>query len=159
MLICKHSGCTRDHLPSRCKAYGDIVPEEREKIFRDNKMCPICLLYVKGDICYTKITKSKPVCYKAECKREYILCIHDILKNVLHSKLADPKKDEERAVNLVLGEDGWRAPDNSWLNIDGSLRKISSSIVKMFKCQGLVVGFKCLLFSASFLLLDFQNKI
>jgi hypothetical protein len=76
-----------------------------------------------GEICYTKVNKAKPICYKPECKGRHILCIHDIMKGTLCPKQVEPekakpsesKKDRMGTVNVALGKGRCRTPVDSWL--------------------------------------------
>ncbi len=99
-----------------CKAFKDIVSEERERVIRDNKMCSFCPLHKMGEICYTKVNKAKPICYMPKCKGRHILWIHDILKGTLCPKQVEPekakpsesKKEKMGTVSVALGKGGWR---------------------------------------------------
>ncbi len=76
-------GCTGIHPRWKCPAFGDIDPDEREKIIEDKKMCPFCLLHSVEDVCYTKLTDTKPACLRPECKGDHTVfngCMPAILK-------------------------------------------------------------------------------
>jgi hypothetical protein len=100
--------CASLHPPWRCGAFGDKKPEERAKIIEDNKLCPICLLHDKSEVCYSKIYKTKPECTEAGCEGQHIQWLHELLKDTTQVKT-------EGKVNVVQGQEGWRTPDKAWM--------------------------------------------
>jgi hypothetical protein len=51
-------GCPGTHPPWHCKVFGKLPAREREKIIKDNRLCPFCLLHDKDKPCGAK---QKPV--------------------------------------------------------------------------------------------------
>jgi hypothetical protein len=53
---------------------------ERERVTKDNKMYPFCLLHNVEDVWYAEMTDMKPVCTRPKCKGEHIQWLHEILR-------------------------------------------------------------------------------
>jgi hypothetical protein len=83
-------------------------------------MCLFCLLYVAEDIFYTKMSKTKPICMRPECKREDIQWLHYILK----AKVISPSSEEETigagTVNVIMVDKGWMTLEESWLDVEAA---------------------------------------
>jgi hypothetical protein len=58
---------------------GTHPPEKRNKIIRDNNLCPFCLLHGADEICYSKIYGAKPAYQAPECKELHINWLHRIM--------------------------------------------------------------------------------
>ncbi len=115
-LICKFvelTGCTGFHPSWLCKAFRDKTPEERSKIIKDNKLCLFCLLHSSEEVCYSKTYKTKPVCTEPKCKEQHFKWLYDVLKG-----LPCLKKEQECKVNLVQGGEGWKTPEESWMDME-----------------------------------------
>jgi hypothetical protein len=71
-------GCTNPLWMS--KAFSDRrAPEETKKIIKDNKMFSFCLLHGTDDVCFAKMTNTKPPCPMPECNKQHIRWLHEIL--------------------------------------------------------------------------------
>jgi hypothetical protein len=105
--------CTGSHPPWLGKAFGDKTPEERSRIIEDNKLCLLCLLHSAEEVFYSKTYKTKLVCTKPECKEKHVMWLHDVLKGLLCLK-----KEQQCKVNLVQGGEGWKTPEESWMDIE-----------------------------------------
>jgi hypothetical protein len=79
----------------------------------DNKLCPFFLLHSSEEVCYSKTYKTKPVCTEPECKEQHIKWLHEVLK-----ELPCLKEGKECKVNVVQGEDGWRTPEDMWMEME-----------------------------------------
>jgi hypothetical protein len=96
-------GCPGTHPPWHCKVFGKLPLREREKIIKDNQLCPFCLLHYKDKPCGAK---QKPVaCTASNCKGRHIQKLHDFLKDVFR---------EESQVHMVHGDDGWEESEEAW---------------------------------------------
>jgi hypothetical protein len=83
--------------------FGKLPAREREKIIKDNRLCPFCLLHDKDKPCGAK---QKPVaCTASNCKGRHIQKLHDFLKDVFR---------EESQVHVVHGDDGWEESEEAW---------------------------------------------
>ncbi len=47
-------GCPVMHPPWLCKVFGKLPAGEREKLIKDNRLCPFCLLHEKDKPCRAK---------------------------------------------------------------------------------------------------------
>jgi hypothetical protein len=74
LQVCWGSQLNRD--PS---SFGERAPEERKKIIKDKTMCPFCLLHSTDEVCYTKMSNSKPPCPVPECNGQHIQGQHELL--------------------------------------------------------------------------------
>jgi hypothetical protein len=54
----------------RCSVFGDLVPEERERIIHDNNMYPFCLRQGADQDCFGRGTDRKPACPVPEWARK-----------------------------------------------------------------------------------------
>ncbi len=96
-------GCTAMHPPWLCKVFGKLPAGERERLTKDNRLCPFCLLHDKDKPCGAK---QKPVaCTASGCKGKHIQKLHDFLKDVFR---------EESQVHMVHGDDGWEESEEAW---------------------------------------------
>ncbi len=96
-------GCPGTHPPWHCKVFGKLPAREREKIIKDNRLCPFCLLHDKDKPCGAK---QKPVaCSVSNCKGRHIQKLHDFHKDVFR---------EENQVHVVHGDDGWEESEEAW---------------------------------------------
>jgi hypothetical protein len=96
-------GCPATHPPLHCKVFGKLPAREREKLIRDNRLCPFCLLHDKDKPCGAK---QKPVaCTASNCKGRHIQKLHDFLKDVFR---------EENQVHVIYGDDGWEESEEAW---------------------------------------------
>ncbi len=96
-------GCSVMHPPWLCKVFGKLPAGEREKLIKDNRLCPFCLLHDKDKPCGAK---QKPVaCTASGCKGKHIQKLHDFLKDVFR---------EESQVHMVHGDDGWEESEEAW---------------------------------------------
>jgi hypothetical protein len=96
-------GCPAMNPPWHCKVFGKLPAGEREKLIRDNRLCPFCLLHDKDKPCGAK---QKPVaCTTSNCKGRHIQKLHDFLKDVFR---------EENRVHVVHGDDGWEESEEAW---------------------------------------------
>jgi hypothetical protein len=83
--------------------FGKLPAGEREKIIKDNRLCPFCFLHDKDKPCGAK---QKPVaCTASNCKGRHIQKLHDFLKDVFR---------EESQVHVVHGDDGWEELEEAW---------------------------------------------
>jgi hypothetical protein len=96
-------GCQGTHPPWHCKVFGKLPAKEREKIIKDNRLCPFCLLHDKDKPCGAK---QRPVAFPvSNCKGRHIQKLHDFLKEVFR---------EENQVHVVHGDDGWEEWEEAW---------------------------------------------
>jgi hypothetical protein len=96
-------GCPAMHPPWLCKVFGKLPAGEREKLIKDNWLCPFCLLHDKDKQCGAK---QKPVaCTASGCKGKHIQKLHDFLKDMFR---------EESQVHMVHGDDGWEESEEAW---------------------------------------------
>ncbi len=83
--------------------FGKLPVKEREKIIKDNRLCPFCLLHDKEKLCGAK---QKPVaCSASSCKGRHIQKLHAFLKDVFR---------EESQVHVVHREDEWEESEEAW---------------------------------------------
>jgi hypothetical protein len=83
--------------------FGKLPAGEREKLIKDNRLCPFCLLHDKDKPCGAK---QRPVaCTASSCKGRHIQKLHDFLKDVFR---------EENQVHVVHGDDGWEESEEAW---------------------------------------------
>ncbi len=96
-------GCPVTHTPWLCKVFGKLSAGEREKLIKDNRLCPFCLLHDKDKPCGAK---QKPVaCTMSSCKGRHIQKLHDFLKDMFR---------EENQVYVVHGDYGWEGSEEAW---------------------------------------------
>jgi hypothetical protein len=95
-----------------CKAFGDKTPEERDEVIIDNKLCPFCLLHSLDEVCFSKTNRTKPVCTEPGCEGQPIKWLHEMLKG-----LPCLSKEKECKVNVVQGEEGWKTPEDTWMEM------------------------------------------
>jgi hypothetical protein len=96
-------GCPATHPPWHCKVFGKLPAKEREKLIKDNQLCPFCLLHDKDKPCRAK---QKPVaCTTSNCKGRHIQKLHKFLKDVFR---------EESHVHVVHGDEGWEESEEAW---------------------------------------------
>jgi hypothetical protein len=98
--------CTGLHPSWRCGAFEDKKPEERARFVKDSKLCPYCLLHNESEVCYSKVNKTKPACEDPGCGGQHILWLPGLLKDTVKV---------EGKVNVVQGKEGWRTPDEAWI--------------------------------------------
>jgi hypothetical protein len=98
-------GCTAAHPPWLCKVFGKLPAGEREKLIKDNRLCPFCLLHDKDKPCGAKQRPVPVACMAPNCKGRHIQKQHDFLKDVFR---------EENQVHVVHGDDGWEESDEAW---------------------------------------------
>jgi hypothetical protein len=98
-------GCTAAHPPWLCKIFGRLPAGERERLIKDNRLCPFCLLHDKDKPCGAKQRPVPVACTSPSCKGRHIQKLHDFLKDVLR---------EENQVHVVHGDDGWEESDEAW---------------------------------------------
>jgi hypothetical protein len=96
-------GCTAAHPPWLCKVFGRLPAGER--LIRDNRLCPFCLLHDKDKPCGAKQRLVSVACTASNCKGKHIQKLNDFLKDVFR---------EENQVHLVHGDDGWEESDEAW---------------------------------------------
>jgi hypothetical protein len=96
-------GCPGTHPPWHCKVFGKLPAKEREKIIKDNRLCPFCLLHDKDKPCGAK--QKLVACTASNCKGRHIQKLHDFLKDVFR---------EESQVHVVHGDDGWEESEEAW---------------------------------------------
>ncbi len=72
--------CAGIHPPWQCRVFRDKTTEESDKIIKDNKLCPFCLLHDVDEICYSRVNKTKPVCKEIGCGGQHIKWLHEMLK-------------------------------------------------------------------------------
>ncbi len=95
--------CQGTHPPWHCKVFGKLPAKEREKIIKDNRLCPFCLLHDKDKPCGAK---QRPVaCPVGNCKGRHIQKLHDFLKDVFR---------EESLVHVVHRSDEWEESEEAW---------------------------------------------
>jgi hypothetical protein len=96
-------GCPGTHPPWHCKVFGKLPAREREKIIKDNRLCPFCLLHGKDKTCGAK---QKPVaCTASNCKGRHIQKLHNFLNDVFR---------EEGLVHVVQEDDRWEESEEAW---------------------------------------------
>jgi hypothetical protein len=76
-------------------------------------LCPFCLLHDVDEVCYSRVNKTKPICEEAGCKGQHTKWLHEMLKEI-------PKdiRKAEGMVNVVQGREGWRTPEDTWLEME-----------------------------------------
>jgi hypothetical protein len=89
-------GCSAMHPPWLCKVFGKLPAREREKLIKDNRLCPFCLLHDKDKPCGAK--QRSVACTALSCKGRHIQKLHDFLKDMFR---------EENQVHVVHGDDEW----------------------------------------------------
>ncbi len=111
-------GCPAMHPLWLCKVFGKLPAGEREKLIKDNWLCPFCLLHDKDN---PWGAKQRPVaCTASSCKGRHIQTLHDFLKDVFR---------EENQVHVVHGDYGWEESEEAWelieeeMMIDGAVRQ------------------------------------
>jgi hypothetical protein len=83
--------------------FRKLPAKEREKLIKDNRLCPFCLLHDKDKPCGAK---QKPVaCTTSNCKGRHIQKLHEFLKDVFR---------EENQVHVVHGDEGWEESEEAW---------------------------------------------
>ncbi len=83
--------------------FGKLPAAERERLIKDNRLCPFCLLHDKDKPCGAK---QRPVaCTASSCKGRHSQKLHDFLKDVFR---------EENQVHVVHGDDGWEESEEAW---------------------------------------------
>jgi hypothetical protein len=106
--------CPGTHPPWHCKVFGKLPAREREKIIKDNRLCPFCLLHDKDKPCGAK---QKPVaCSASNCKGRHIGRGWSVIGDRRGSGHGPPTSQWEDA---EAAEDGWRAPGPGDLLIEG----------------------------------------
>jgi hypothetical protein len=96
-------GLPATHPPWHCKLFGKLPAKEREKLIKDNRLCPFCLLHDEDKPCGAK---QKPVaCTASNCKGRHIQKLHDFLKDVFR---------EESQVHVVHGDNEWEESGEAW---------------------------------------------
>jgi hypothetical protein len=116
-------GCPGMHPPWLCKVLGGLPAGEREKLIKDNRLCPFCLLHDKDKPCGAK---QKPVAYTApKCKRKHIQKLHDFLKDLFR---------EESQVHMVHGDDGWEESEEAW-DLGGEEEMIVGTVQQEDDCS------------------------
>jgi hypothetical protein len=96
-------GCPATHPPWHCKVFGKLPAKEREKLIKDNQLCPFCLLHDMDKPCGAK---QKPVaCTTSNCKGRHIQELHEFLKDMFR---------EENQVHVVHGDEGWEESEEAW---------------------------------------------
>jgi hypothetical protein len=98
-------GCTAVHPPWFCKVFGRLPAGEREKLIKDNRLSPFCLLHDKDKPCGAKQRPVPVACTATNCKGRHIQKLHDFFKDVFR---------EENQVHIVHGDDGWEESDEAW---------------------------------------------
>jgi hypothetical protein len=97
-------GCLGQHPAWHCKLFGNIRAKEREKIIKDNRLCPFCLLHDRAKICGAKERLANPACHAPGCKGRHIRKLHELLKDI--------HKEENQV--LVQGDDEWEESEDVW---------------------------------------------
>ncbi len=97
--------CPAMHPPWLCKVFGRLPAGEREKLIKDNRLCPFCLLHDKDRPCGAKQRLVPVACTASGCKGRHIQKLHDFLKDVFR---------EENQVHVVHGDDGWEESEEAW---------------------------------------------
>jgi hypothetical protein len=85
--------------------FGRLPPGERERLIKDNRLCPFCLLHDKDKPCGAKQRPVPVACTTPSCKGRHIQKLHDFLKDVFR---------EENQVHIVHGDDGWEESEEAW---------------------------------------------
>ncbi len=98
-------GCSAMHPPWLCKVFGRLPAGERERVIKDNRLCPFCLLHDKDKPCGAKQRPVPVACTAPSCKGRHIQKLHDFLKDVFR---------EENQVHVVHGDDGWEESEEAW---------------------------------------------
>jgi hypothetical protein len=98
-------GCSAMHPPWLCKVFGKLPAGEREKLIKDNRLCPFCFLHDKDRACGAKQRPVPVACTASGCKGRHIQKLHDFLKDVFR---------EENQVHVVHGDDGWEESEEAW---------------------------------------------
>jgi hypothetical protein len=98
-------GCTAMHPPWLCKVFGILPVGERERLIKDNRLCPFCLLHDKDKPCGAKQRPVPVACNAPSCRGRHIQKLHDFLKDVFR---------EENQVHVVHGDDEWEESEEAW---------------------------------------------
>jgi hypothetical protein len=98
-------GCSAMHPPWLCKVFGKLPSGERERLIKDNRLCPFCLLHDKDRPCRAKQRPVPVACTASGCKGRHIQKLHDFLKDLFR---------EENQVHVVHGDDGWEESEEAW---------------------------------------------
>jgi rubredoxin len=98
-------GCIAAHPPWLYKVFGRLPAGERERLIKDNWLCPFCLLHDKDKPCGAKQRPVPVKCTTPSCKGRHIQKLHDFLKDVFR---------EENQVHVVHGDDGWEESEEAW---------------------------------------------
>jgi hypothetical protein len=98
-----------------CKAFGNKSPDERSKIIEDNKLCLFCLLHSAEEVCYSETYKTKLVCPIPECKEWHIEWLHCVMQSLPYKK-----EVSLGSVNIVCECEGWRTPEDSWMELEAA---------------------------------------
>jgi hypothetical protein len=98
-------GCSAMHPPWLCKVFGRLPVGERERLIKDNRLCPFCLLHDKDKPCGAKQRLVPLACTAPSCKGKHIQKLHDFLKDVFR---------EENQVHVVHRDDGWEESEEAW---------------------------------------------
>jgi hypothetical protein len=85
--------------------FGKLPVGERERLIKDNRLCPFCLLHDKDKPCGAKQRPVPVACTASSCKGRHIQKLHDFLKDVFR---------EENQVHVVHGDDGWEESEEAW---------------------------------------------
>jgi hypothetical protein len=93
-------------------------PGERAKVIKDNWLCPFCLLHDETKVCQAKANKSKLACDVPECGRQHVLCLHELLKDMV---------GREGKVNVVKGGDDWKTLEEAWMEDERERKRRCSS--------------------------------
>jgi hypothetical protein len=96
-------GCPAMHPPWLCKVFGKLPAREREKLIKDNLLCPFCLLHDKDKPCGAE--QRLVACTASSCKGRHIQKLHDFLTDLFR---------EENQVHMVHGDDGWEESEEAW---------------------------------------------
>ncbi len=85
--------------------FGKLPAEERERLIKDNRLYPFCLLHDKDR---PRVAKQRPVSVArtaSGCKGRHIQKLHDFLKDVFR---------EENQVHVVHRDDEWEESEEAW---------------------------------------------
>jgi hypothetical protein len=85
--------------------FGKLPAGERERLIKDNRFCPFCLLHDKDRPCGAKQRPVPVACTASGCKGRHIQKLHDFLKDVFR---------EENQVHVVHGDDDWEESEEAW---------------------------------------------
>jgi hypothetical protein len=98
-------GCMTAHPPWLCKVFGRLPAGKRERLIKDNRLCPFCLRHNKDKPCGARQRPVLVACTAPSCKGRHIQKLHDFLKDVFR---------EENQVHVVHGGNGWEESDEVW---------------------------------------------